>query len=436
MLTKEKQERVRKLALGYYNTICKNSFNNSNRFCGMELEFSIIDKKNILKPGLAKKISDSTSNYHIVPELGSYQIEINPPPLKIESKVFHNLYKIFQNSRIRLQEISSNYNANVIPIGLPFYLGKKFFKNDGIYTDKKRYVTSAEYFGGMNKKGTEIMFKDGTKLILPGASGVSVINELHIQLQAINIHDLVRLFNYSQMITAPFVAIGANSGITNGKELVDLDHQIKIFERTEGILDGFPGFPRTGLFPGYIKSMDEFFDVALSFKPIHYPLDGRGYTAFDLMLGTYFAWTRIRHGIIPKPHMRIEFRPLSSQPTIIENVALSEFYIKTILYLVENNLPLIPERFLMKNFRSCMKDGMNAIIYWTFNGEVKKVPVGEILRLFIDSITDGELLHLLYNRVDMKCCPAQKLISETKEFGYKKAISRYKNSFENEENYV
>ena len=143
------------------------------------------------------------------------------------------------------------------------------------------------------------------------------------------------------MITAPLVCLGANSGISNGKALKHIEQQIIIFEKSEGVYDGLADYPRVGIYPGYIQNVDDFMEVALSFKPLYFPIDKDPATAFDLMLGIYYGWTRIRYGLIPTPHFRIEFRPLSSQPTMIENIALSEFYVKSLLGLIEQQTSLI-----------------------------------------------------------------------------------------------
>jgi len=436
LLTKEKERKARQLAKEYYSTIRNKKFENLNRLCGVEIEFSIIDDQGFLKPNLAKKISRELARHYVVTELGSYQIEINRPPVKLSSLTFHKLYKLVQLSRKKLEKSAKKYNAKIAPIGLPFYLEQDLFQKKSIFTKKVRHLTNAKYFGDKNKKGADVCYKKGGIINLPGASGLTVINELHIHLQALDVDDLIRLFNYSQMLAAPFVSLGANSGITNGKVLKNMDSQIEIFEKSEGLFDGLPGIPRAGLYPRYIKSIDEFFKAVFSFKPLYYPKNEDKFTAFDLMVGIYYAWVRIQHSLDPKPHFRIEFRPLSTQPTIVENIALAEFYVKTLCNLIDNKVTLIPEKYLIKNFKESMKNGMNASLYWNVGDKIKKIPVQQVLQSMLNSTKNGEFLHLIAKRIKSNTCPAQKLINETKEVGCEKAIERYLKSFRTEKPYI
>jgi len=436
ILTNEEENEVRKLAQQYYESIRNKEITNTKRLCGIEIEFSIIDDTNQLQPNTSLQFSTLAPDHPIVPELGSYQIEINPDPVKIDTTTFSRIYGQVQKARCELEKIAQQHGKNIIPIGLPFYLDSEFLKKSDIITDKNRYLVSASYFGGLNKQGTRVDYQDGGHFFLPGDSGVTVINELHVQLQAINLHDLIKLFNYSQMITAPFVAIGANSGITNGKILENIEQQIDIFEKSEGVYDGIKGVPRVGLFPGYISEISDFMDIALSYKPLYIPDDKSASTAFELMLGIYYGWTRIRYGLEPTPHWRIEFRPLSSQPTMIENIALSEFYVKTLLSLINNNVQLLPQEYLVANFKEAIKHGMNSKIYWDLGQGLELYPAHLILSSLIDLLYPREYLDIIEKRIERKMAPSDKLIKETKKYGYELAIENYKSSFKNEKPYI
>lgn len=436
LLTIEQETEVKNLARKYYESIKQKNFFNEIRLVGIEVEFSILDSKNHLHPNKSNFFSSLAPGHPIVPELGSYQIEINPEPFTLDKTTFKRLYDELQKARNELDKIASDHNSEVIPIGLPFFLETSFLEKPDIITDKNRYLVSADYFGGLNQNGTKVGYHDGGFLVLPGDSGVTVINELHVQLQALDLTDLVKLFNYSQMITAPFITIGANSGITNGKQLEYNEQQIDIFEKSEGVFDGVKGVPRVGMFPGYISTISDFIEVALSFKPLYYPDDKSSLTAFELMLGIYYSWTRIRHGLEPTPHWRIEFRPFSSQPTMIENIALSELYVKTLLDLIDTETKLLPEEYLKTNFEEAIKHGMHSKLYWDFGEGIKQYPVDFIVRYFMDAVFPGEYLHMLEKRVIQKTNPSEKLIRETKEIGYAKAIENYKTAYKTEEPYI
>ena len=437
LLSSEEESTVRNMAYQYFRNIDKNNIQNSDRLFGIEVEFSIINNENKLQPGFSETLSHDLANYNVVPELGSYQIEINPPPLKLENNCFQKLYQILQQSRSMLEEKASNHAVQIVPIGLPFFIHDTLFtKLMNNFTQKNRYLVSAKYFGNFNQEGVFVPYKHSGGFLLPGDTGVTVINELHVQVQALNVPDLINLFNYSQMITAPLVCLGANSGITNGKELKNIEQQIEIFEKSEGVYDGLTDYPRVGLFPGYIQSLYEFMNVALSFKPLYYPSDGQAVTAFDLMLGIYYSWTRIRYGLTPTPHFRIEFRPLSVQPTMIENIALSEFYIKSLLALVHQKTPLLAEEHIRYNFTSAVQHGMKAKLFWNLGDGLNKYPVNIILGSLLNKISDGEYSYIIEQRIKDQKSPTEKLIEQTNKHGYTNAINEYKDCFRNEIPYI
>lgn len=437
MLTENEESLVKKLSKKYYdNVIRTQSFDCKNRLFGLEIEFTLLGKLGKFSFGSAEIMSDALSEFHVVPEFGSFQIEMNPPPKTLRSNAFQELYQYLQKIREKMELFGDKNDMDLLPIGIPFHIDPLFYKKYKYIAQKQRYLISSNYFQKENKKGAAISFIDGNYFYLPGNSGLSIINELHIHLQALNIKDLIHLFNYSQMITAPLVSLGANSGITNGKELINKEHQIAIFEQAEGLYDGAENVPRVGLFPGYINSIDDYFYAILSFKPFYFPENESGEAAFEIMLGKYFGWTRIRVGYKPSAHMRIEFRPLSTQPTILENVALSEFYVKTILGLIQNNHNLLPERFLRKNLDESIKNGMNALLFWDFGNGIQKYPVNKILKNLRDLIDNGEFIEIIEERIKKQLSPSDKIIKETKYFSYESAIHRYKECFKYEKPYI
>ncbi len=436
LLTREEEIVVKELARSYYESSIKNDkFENPNRIFGVEVEFSIVDEERNLCAGLAEKISRELSELPVVPELGSYQIEVNPPPTELKEGSFGQLHSNLRDITKQMKSIGERFNSLLFPIGIPLSLDETFFSGKEIYSNKERYRISAE-FSRKYGKGSSIKFEDQSGLFLPEGSGVTIINELHTHVQATSAEDVIHLFNYSQMLAPLFVSLGANSGMTNGKKLVNLEHQIRIFEECDGFFDGEKDVPRVGLFPGYIKTPDDYFNVALSFRPLYAPKDNSSAEAFELMLGTYYAWTRIRHGIEPTPHMRIEFRPISTQPTLIENVAFAEYFIKSLLFATSQRINLLPEDILQLNFDSSVKDGMSAELYWDLSREIKKHSVQEVLQYFYSSIGEGELLRVMEPRISKVKSPVNRLIDDTSNLGRKEAEKSYLKSFRDDVPYV
>ena len=421
----------------YFNSVIqKKSFSCQNRRFGVEIEFSLVDNNNKLVPGSSIDICKSIEDEFIVPEYGSYQIEVNPSSSKISKNSFKKLYRIIKEKQGKIIEKCDEKNIHLLPIGLPFTLDPRIMMQKNIVSPIPRYLISTEYFHTVNKPGATIKYSNGSDMNLPGNSGLSIINELHVHVQALDIDDLIKLFNFSQMITAPFISLSANSGILNGKELIYRDYQISIFEQAEGLFDGPENIPRVGLFPDYISSISDYFNKILHFKPLYFPNDNSDANAFELIIGKYFGWTRIRIGYHPLYHMRIEFRPMSTQPTILENMALTEFYIKTLLHFVEHDFNLIPKEVLKKNFYSSMAHGMKSKLLWDFGDGLREYPVRRILQYMYDLVDYGVYYHLLENRITKSMSPAEKLVKNINDFGFRKSVENYEQCFYNENPYI
>jgi len=424
-LTSEEEHQVREWSNKYYQKLKTMKCVTDKRLFGIEIEYSVVDKKEQLQLHSSEYLQKKLEQYPIVSELGSYQIEINPGPREFSQAALQALSNDIKNYVHVLNQSSSENNMHLAPIGLPFYLDSTFFQTQQVFTQKLRYNVSKNYFGSWNAKGTIVPYQQKGSVLLPGDSGVTVINELHVQLQALDLSDLIKLFNYSQMLSPVCIALGANSGITNGQPLVHREQQITIFEETEGICDGIQNIPRVGLFPGYINHIDEYMDVALSFRPLYFPDENNQWKSFDLQLGSYYAWTRIRHDRVPVPHFRIEFRPLSTQPSLNENIALSEFFIQSLLSLLDNKVSLIPEEFLLSNFQSSVKHAMQATLLWPDGKSVSYQPVYKIIENLLNTMPTTSYIHYLLPRIKQQLSPTEWLIKKTKDDGYQTAINMY-----------
>ena len=437
MLSRQEENKVTLMGKRYFNTVIQNkSFSFQNRRFGVEVEFSLVDDDNNLVPGSSIHICRSIEDDYIIPEYGSYQIEINPPSSPISKNSFKNLYQTIKEKQKKIGKKCDEKHIHLLPIGIPFTLDPRLMLQKNIVTPIPRYVISTEYFHMVNKPGAKIDFSNGSNMNLPGNSGLSIINELHVHVQALDIDDVIKLFNFSQMINAPFVSLSANSGILNGKELIYRDYQISIFEQAEGLFDGPENIPRVGLFPDYISSISDYFDKILNFKPLYFPEDHSDANAFELIIGKYFGWTRIRIGFHPSYHMRIEFRPMSTQPTILENIALTEFYIKTLLHFVEHDIDLIPKEVLKKNFYSSMMQGMHARLFWDLGAGLREYPVNEILQEMFDLVDGGVYYNLLENRIKQYMSPAEKMVKNVHDFGFRKSVEAYEKCYHNDYPYI
>ena len=120
LLTGEEEIVVKELARSYYESSIKNDkFDNPNRMFGIEVEFSIVDEEGNLCTGLAEKISRELSELPVVPELGSYQIEVNPAPIELKEGSFCQLHSNLRYITKQMKSIGERFDSLLFPIGIP-----------------------------------------------------------------------------------------------------------------------------------------------------------------------------------------------------------------------------------------------------------------------------------------------------------------------------
>ncbi len=166
--------------------------------------------------------------------------------------------------------------------------------------------------------------------------------QLHLQVAP---DDFARFWNAAQVLSAPLVALAANSPFFLGKQLHH-ETRIALFEqaadtRTEELASARAcaracGSARSWLTEGVFELFDENVRYFPSLLPICDDEDPPGAVRagdiphlpeLTLHNGTIYRWNRPVYDVARgRPHMRIENRVLPAGPTVIDAVANAAFY--------------------------------------------------------------------------------------------------------------
>ncbi len=181
-----------------------------------------------------------------------------------------------------------------------------------------------------------------------------------------------RLYNASKILSAPMVAIGANSPFLFGRDLWD-ETRVPLFEQAVSV--GGPILQeRVNFGFRYAKrSIMETFQANLDRYPVLMPqlMDEPPERLAHLRLhnGTIWRWNRPLIGFdeAGRPHLRIEHRVLPSGPTVPDCIANAALYFGAAADLIreadppEHRLPFIQAR---AGFYTCAREGLEAEIQW------------------------------------------------------------------------
>lgn len=187
----------------------------------------------------------------------------------------------------------------------------------------------------------------------------------------------LRYYNALQVLSAPMVAMSANSPLLFGKKLWQ-ETRIPVFEQAVpvGGIDGaaFGPIKRVSFGTGYARnSLMEPFEENLQHFPVMLPesLSDNPAELSHLRLhnGTIWRWNRPLIGFDADgtPHLRIEHRVMAAGPTTIDTIANCAFLTGLANYLVDEDVP--PENRLefsqaRDNFYLAAKKGLNAQTSW------------------------------------------------------------------------
>lgn len=354
-----------------------NSLSNKSLVAGYELETWLINLDGLPCPN-NEKLLRSAHNKLLSPELAKFNIELNVRPQSLKSSVLSD----FESSLIKLwnqcQTISSQDHCSLLGIGILPTLQDKHLTLDNLSTLNRYLALNEQVLTQRNGEPIKLDIVGNDHLqtehldVMLEAATTSL--QIHIQTP----QDVaVNYYNASIAVSAPMVAVGANSPFLFGKNLWE-ETRIPVFEQAvaSGGFNGAAHGPihRVSFGSGYAKkSLFECFSENIEHFPILLPVeyddDINDLRHLRLHNGTIWRWNRPLVGFDDDgtPHVRIEHRVTATAPSSIDNIANIAFYYGLAHYYanyadpVEQTLPFSQAR---DNFYLAAQHGLDAHVTW------------------------------------------------------------------------
>jgi len=365
------------------------AFSESQAMCGIEQEAWITNQKNYPVPENQYLLDEINSDL-LSPELAQFNIELNVHPQYIKGgglrKMHHELSELWSLCEEKLRK--KDLHLHMVGI-LPTVRDKELvIKN---MSSMNRYQALNEQVLKLRKGkplnldivGVEHLKSEHFDVMLESAA---TSFQIHRQ---VPVEQSARYYNAAILVSAPMVALCANSPFLFGRSLWD-ETRIPLFEQaveTGGYGDAAHGPIRRVTFgSGYVRhSIFELFQHNFDHYPILLPvkLDETDNSLPYLRMhnGTIWRWNRPLIGFDEKnnAHVRIEHRVISAGPTVLDEMANSVFFYGLQEYYAK--LEEAPEAILSfseskNNFYAAAQHGLNAKIHW-LNG--KKSPILNLL---------------------------------------------------------
>ena len=372
-------------------------FETGRRSLGIELELYVTDLDGHAAP-INAKLLEQIRSPEFVTELAQFNIEFDIQPRRLADHVFAEVEQDLRDSLNYAWAKAEDLDARVMIIGILPTL-TDFDVTEQNLSANPRYKALNDSI--LNQRGEDILIRiEGDETLETTANSIlfeaaCTSMQLHLQVDP---NDFATYWNAAQVVSAPLVAVAANSPFFLGKQLHH-ETRIALFEqstdtRTEELREQGVRprvwFGEKWLTEGLFELFDENVRYYNALLPICEDEDPEAVLRagdvphlpeLTLHNGTIYRWNRpvyeVRKG---RPHMRVENRVLPAGPSVPDSVANAVFYYGMLAGVVSST-PHLWEQMSFEaardNFFAAARNGLNAKLYWPRIS--REVPVSELI---------------------------------------------------------
>ena len=347
------------------------------RMFGYELEAWLVDADYRPSP-VNEQFLKMLNHPLVVPELASFNIELNSLPQILSGHVFsdmqQNLNQIYDLCRRQAQLLDSDMVAiGILPTVKKTDLSLENMSNSPRYRALNEQVLRLRQGRPLqiNIKGGEHLRTQHDDVMLEAAA---TSFQLHLQ---VPMNLATRYYNAAIILSGAMVAATGNAPFLFGKHLWE-ETRIPLFEQAVSVggkrIDVEGDLKRVFFGTGYASaSLMECFQENLDHFPVILPVlfedSPDKLSHLRLHNGTIWRWNRPLVGFDDQgqPHLRVEHRVISAGPSVVDIVANAALFAGAVKSLIELERP--PEFDLTfnharHNFYQTARVGLAADLYW------------------------------------------------------------------------
>ncbi len=363
-----------------------------NPTIGFEMEMCLVDADGApasVNELLLQQLQGTDAFSQITLELAQFNIELNGSVFKLTGITLRNMQQELQQLYRGCQQAAEAIGCNIVMIGSLPSLQEQHLQLDNMSHMTRYQALNEQVLRSRKGKAIELDIQGAETLKSVHydvmLESVATSFQLHLQLP---FSRSVRYYNAAIILSAPVVALSANSPFLFAKELW-CETRIPVFEQAVSVggYDGamFGPIKRVSFGSGYAReSLLECFQENLAHYPVLLP------EVFDTAIedlehlslhnGTIWRWNRPLiaykgNGQQRQYHLRLEHRVIPAGPTVVDSIANAAFFYGVITSLATQSL--IPEQHLSfeqakNNFYLAAKQGLKARLKW-LSGEAVSV---------------------------------------------------------------
>jgi gamma-glutamyl:cysteine ligase YbdK (ATP-grasp superfamily) len=330
-------------------------------------------------------------------ELGASQLELRTPtpPGDVLGDGLAGLLERVGSIEQALRSAVAEHDLRLLRCGAnPFVDVAKIER-----TSTKKYETVPNFhdrYKRFPEGSRDTMIGERQPVDVKGADIISLTNAVQFIVDCRSCDDAIDKLNRSLMIGPFLVAACGNARFLNGAdtELADLrmiaweiSHDVR---NAAEVLERAP--QRVGLPGAYFIDLRDYFERVASYPFILHPDTPED--AFAVGLGIFWLDARVKFNFTSKRAI-LEFRPLSTQPSLQEDMGALAFYLGRLAWSQESGEQLLDLGLVRENRYAAMRHGLDATLWSVDDGRPKRDPARVVVPREIRRAQCGlESLHL------------------------------------------
>lgn len=353
---------------------------------GYEVETCLIDAR-----GRPAPVNDvflaNVAREDVVPELARFNVEINTPPRRLEGAVLRRMEQDLRRIWTHCNNVARAIDAEMLMVGILPTLTEDDLTVANMSQQQRYRALNEQVFRlrhgrpiTLDIEGAEHLRTQHRDVMLESAA---TSFQIHVQVSP---GRAAHLYNLAIALSAPMVAVAANSPYLFGRDLWD-ETRIPLFEQSVEVAAGRGAPSRVTLGRDYVHgSLIDCFEENVQDYAVLLPVlkdePAESFVHVRLHNGTIWRWNRPLVGFDAegRPHLRIEHRVVPAGPSLPDTIANAALFFGLIEGLREREPPLyaaIPFADARANFYAAARYGLRAEIKWVGG---RATPVRALLR--------------------------------------------------------
>ncbi len=364
-----------RLLQGYFDS---RAFSRELPVGGFEVEAWLLDPEHLHPRPINERFLQRLDSPLAFPELASFNFELNNTPRALQGHVFSGMHNELARQWQECRAVASELDAALLLIGILPTLDNEDLSLGNMSNMARYRALNREAL--RRRKGRPLVFdingREHLRITHRDVMLESATTSFQIHMQ-IDPALSLRLFNASLILSAPLVALCANSPFLFGKDLWD-ETRIPLFEQAVavgGFEDAaFGPIHRVTFGDGYVRhSLMECFRDNLEHYPVLLPVDfeepPERLHHLRFHNGTIWRWNRPLIGFDEQGriHLRLEQRVVPAGPGLADSIANAAFFYGAVYALATAEIPpesRLPFNHVRDNFYRAARRSLDATFVW------------------------------------------------------------------------